>query len=109
MALMALHHFDDEENKVSDLEQSYDEFYNAFLELHSECLTLSIQCSKQKKISLSLESKANDMIVELDQVKNSVCNKCQPHESKIVELNQIIKKYEKGQIGLKNVLSIQRY
>jgi len=39
---------------------------------------------------LSLERKANDKNVELEKVKNSTCNKCQEHESKIVELNQVI-------------------
>lgn len=77
---------------------------NAFRELHEECLTLSRICSKQNKIILSLEIKANDTKVELDKVKNSACNKCQLHESKIVELNQVIKKYEKCKIGLENVL-----
>lgn len=58
---------------------------------------------------LSLESKANDTKVKLDKVKNPACNKCQSRESKIVELKQVIEKYEKGQLGLKNVLSRQRY
>lgn len=35
------------------------------------------------------------MKVELDQVKNSACNKCETLESKVVELNQVLKKYEK--------------
>lgn len=43
--------------------------------------------------------------MELDQVKNSTCNTCQFLESKIIELNQVIKKYKECQIGLKNVLS----
>lgn len=36
------------EIEVSDLESSYDELYNTFLELHAECLTLSRTCLKQK-------------------------------------------------------------
>lgn len=64
---------------------------------------------KTKEINLSLESKVNDANVELEKVKKIACKQCQEHESKIVELNQVIKKYEKGQIGLKNVLSRQRY
>lgn len=40
---------------------------------------------KTKKNS-SLERK-NDTKVGSDKVKNSACNKCQSHESKIVELN----------------------
>lgn len=49
------------------------------------------------------------MKMELDQVKNSACTKFQSHESNIVELNQVIKKYEEGPIGLKNMLSKKRY
>lgn len=47
--------------------------------------------------------------MELDQVKNSACNKFQSLESKIIELNQVINKYEKYQICLENMLSKQRY
>lgn len=49
------------------------------------------------------------MKVELDQVKNSACNKCETLESKVVELNQVLKKYEKWQLDLKNVINKQRY
>lgn len=42
-------------------------------------------CSKQKKIILSLENKANDTKVELEKVKKSAWNKCQTHESKFFE------------------------
>lgn len=49
------------------------------------------------------------MKVKLDKIKNSACNKCETHETKIVELNKVIKKYEKWQFGLKNVLSRQIY
>lgn len=38
---------------------------------------------------------ANYTKVELEKVKNSTCNKCQDHESKTVELNQVINEYEK--------------
>lgn len=74
-----------------------------------KCLNLSKKCSKQKKIILPLESKDNYMKMELDQVKISGCNKCQSLESKIVEINQLIKKYEKCQFGLENGLSRQNY
>lgn len=79
------HYSDDEENEVSDLEPSYDELHNAFLELHGKCLKLSRTCSKQKKIILSLESKANDMQLELHHVKNSTCNKCKTLESNVFQ------------------------
>lgn len=106
---MTSHHSDDEESEVSDSKinyiHSYDELKNVLHELHEECLKLSRKCSKQKEIILTLESKSSDMKVELDKVNFSVRSKCQEYESKIIELNQIIKKYEKGQIGLEDVLS----
>lgn len=51
----------------------------------------------------------NDTKVKLEKVKNSTCKKCQDHESKIVELSQVINKYKKCQIGLENVLRSQIY
>lgn len=77
--------------------------------MDAKCLKLSRICLKQKEIILPIESKANDMKVELDKIKNLACNKCQSHEFKIVKVNQVLKKYQKGQIGLENVLSRQRY
>lgn len=47
--------------------------------------------------------------MELDLIKNLACNNCSSLESKIVELNQVITKYEKCQIGLEDVKSRQRY
>lgn len=41
------------------------------------------------------------MEMELDQVENLACNKCQPLESIFFKLNHVIKKYDKGQIGFK--------
>lgn len=111
-ALMVSHHFYDEQ-EVSDYElndkSSYNKLQNALHELHEECLTLFRAFAKQKKLIVSLESKANDTNVELENIKNSACNKCKGQESKIVELNQVIKKYRKCQIGLEDVLSRQRY
>lgn len=101
MALMVSLHSDDEENGVNNLELSYDELHNVFLELHAKCLNLSRTYSKQKKIIITLDSKASDMKVELEQIKNSAYNKCHSHESKIIELNQVIKKYEKVKLILK--------
>ncbi|KAI5417674.1 hypothetical protein KIW84_042330 [Lathyrus oleraceus] len=40
---------------------------------------------------------------------SSTCNKCRSLETKIVDLNQIIYKYEKGKNVLDNILSNQRY
>lgn len=101
------------EQKVSDYElnekPTYEKLEKLFHDLHGECLTLSKTCAKQKKLISSLERKANDTNVELEKVKTSTCNKCQEPESKIVELNQVIKNYEKGQIGLEDLLSRQRY
>jgi len=47
--------------------------------------------------------------VELEKVKDSPCNKCQEHETKIIELNQVIKNFEKCHNGLEEVFSKQRY
>lgn len=65
-----------------------------FHELHDELLKISRKCSSQKKTILNLESKANNTQVELDLIKNSACNNCSYLEFKIVELNQVIMKYE---------------
>lgn len=65
-------------------------------ELHVECLKLSRQCSKQKKIILCLALKANTMIIELDKVKDSTCTNFKYLEIKIVDLNQVIMRYEKS-------------
>jgi hypothetical protein len=111
LALMASHNSDDDEvsNFDSNDKPSYDELQNAFNELYEELLKLSRKYSNQNKLILSLESEANNMKIELDQVKNSACTKCQSLESNIVELNQVITKYEKGHFGLEDVLSRQRY
>lgn len=113
MTLMASHHSDDEENEVSDSElnykYSYEELQNAFNELYEECINLSKTCAKQKKQIVSLERKAFDAQVELEKVKSSSCNKCKENETKIVELNQVIKNFEKGHNSLEEVLSKQRY
>lgn len=106
---MVSHHSGGEEHEVSDFEikyrsSSYDQLQSVFNELYDEYLKLSRKFSKQKKTILNLESEANITKVELDLIKNSVCNNCSFFESKIVELNQVIAKYEKG---LDNMLSSQ--
>jgi len=89
LTLMPSHHFDDEE-EVSDFElnykTSYAELQNAFDELYEECINLSKTCAKRKKQIVSLERKTFDTQVELEKVKGSSCNKCEEHETKIVEL-----------------------
>lgn len=80
-----------------------------FLELHVECLTLSTTYTKQKRLILYLENKTKTMQVELKKVKDSTCTKCNYLELKIGDLNKVIKKNEKGQLGLESVLSKQRY
>lgn len=77
---------------------SYDELQSAFNELHDEFLKISRKYSKQNKTILNLESEANITKVELDLIKNSTCNNCSSFESKIVKLNQVIAKYEKGKL-----------
>jgi len=113
LILMVSHYSDDEENEVSDFElnfkPSYEELQNAFNELYEECINLSKTCAKQKKQIVSLERKAFDAQVELEKVKSSSCNKCKENETKIVELNQVIKNFEKGRNGLEEVLGKQRY
>lgn len=73
--LIAPNHSDDEQ-EVCDFEINdklpYKELQNAFLELYEEHLTLSRTFAKQKKITLSLESKANDTQKEF--VKSSFFN-----------------------------------
>jgi len=112
LTLMASHHSDDEE-EVSDSEltykPSYEELQNAFNELYEECINLSKTCAKQKKQIVSLERKVFDAHVELEKVKGSSCNKCKEHETKIIELNQVIKNFEKGHNSLEDVLSRQIY
>ena len=56
----------------------------AFHELYEECLNLSRKCLNQKRIIVSLESKANDIKMKLDQVKNSTCNTCQSLDLKLL-------------------------
>lgn len=74
-------------------------------------------CTKQDKIISSLESKTSVLKNDLDKsktkidihVSSSTSNKCSSLETKVVELKQIIFKYEKGKLGLESVLNSQRY
>ena len=68
-------------------------------------MKLSRKCSSQKKTILNLKRKSNNTQVELDLIKNSACNNCSSLESKIVELKQVIVKFEKDKIDVENVLS----
>lgn len=49
------------------------------------------------------------MKVKLDKVKDLTCNKCETLEQKIIELDRVLKKYDKGQLGLENFLTKQKY
>lgn len=71
-------------------------------------MKLSKKCLSQKKTILNLEINTNNTQVELDLIKNLACNIFSSLESKIIELNQVIMKFEKGQIDLENVLSSQK-
>lgn len=90
---------------------------NVFIGLHDECLNLSRICTKQNKIISSLESKTSVLQNELEKSKtkidihisSSTCKKRASLESKVVELNKIIGKYEKEKHCLDNVLSSLRY
>src|ERR1051325_10654524 len=44
-----------------------------------------------------------------DQKQNFVCNNCESLSFQIVQLKIVLERYEKGQVGLENVLSTQRY
>lgn len=110
---MASHHSSDEEHEVSDSKiddkPSYEELQSTFNELHDEILKLFGKFSKQNKTILNIEREANITKLELDLIKNSACNKSSSFESKIMELNQVLAKHEKGEIDLDNVLSSQRF
>lgn len=59
-------HHSDDDDEISNDESYYDELYDAFNDLHAECLKLSRLCFKQKKIISSLESNFKNIQDELD-------------------------------------------
>ena len=105
---MASHQSDEEEeisNKDSpqhnetnsELIIEYNDAQNAIKELLMECKNLFKIVSTQKKQISSLKEKIDTMEKDSEKLKeNFKCNKW-------------IGKYEKGQVGLENVLNMKRY
>ena len=119
LALIATHHSDDEEEEVSNETSSYDnDALNAIDELLNECKILYKKVSTQKKHILSLEEKIDTMekyfqierqsFLEKEK-QNLTCKECESLSFQIVQLKRVLERYEKGQIGLDNVLRQQRF
>ncbi|WJX50352.1 hypothetical protein P8452_36670 [Trifolium repens] len=118
LALMASHHSDDEDEEVSSKSSSYDNDYqNAINELLNECKILYKKVSTQKKTIQSLEEKIDTMETNFEVEKqnllekekqNFTCKKCDSLSFQIVQLKRVLERYEKGQVGLDNILSQQR-
>ncbi|KAK2403685.1 rust resistance kinase Lr10 [Trifolium repens] len=119
LALMASHHFDGENEEVSSKSSSCDNDYqSAIYELLNECKILYKTVSTQKKKIQSLEEKIDTMKMNFEVEKQSflekekqnfTCKECDSLSFQIVQLKRVIERYEKGQVGLDNILSQQRY
>ncbi|KAK2454205.1 gag-protease polyprotein [Trifolium repens] len=134
LALMALHNSDDENEEVSSKSSSCDNNYqSAIYELLNECKILYKTVSTQKKKIQSLEEKIDTMEMNFEVEKQSflekekqnfevekqsflekekqnfTCKECNSLSFQIVQLKRVIEIYEKGQVGLDNILSQQRY
>jgi hypothetical protein len=133
LALMASHHSDDEDEEVSSRSSSYENDYqSAINELLNECKILYKKVSTQKKTIQSLEEKIDTMETNFDiekqsflekekqnfevekqnllekEKQNFTCKKCDSLSFQIVQLKRVLERYEKGQVGLDNILSQQR-
>ncbi|KAK2450001.1 hypothetical protein QL285_009142 [Trifolium repens] len=134
LALMASHHSDDENEEVSSKSSSCDNDYqSAINELLNECKILNKTVSTQKKKIQSLEEKIDTMKMNFEVEKQSFLEKekqnfevekqsfiekekqnftfkeCDSLSFQIVQLKRVLERYEKGQVGLDNILSQQRY
>ena len=119
LAFIATHNSEDEEGEVSNDNSLYDnDAQGAIDELLNECKILYKTISSQKKLISSLEEKVKTIEKEhkdekekmiSDQKQNFVCNNCESLSFQIVQLKRVLERYEKGQVGLENVLSTQRY
>ncbi|KAK2400748.1 gag-protease polyprotein [Trifolium repens] len=119
LALMASHHSDGENEEVSSKSSSCDNDYqSAIYELLNECKILYKTVSTQKKKIQSLEEKIDTMKMNFEVEKQSflekekqnfTCKECDSLSFQIVQLKRVIERYEKGQVGLDNILSQQRY
>ncbi|KAK2423291.1 rust resistance kinase Lr10 [Trifolium repens] len=133
LALMASHHSDDEDEEVSSRSSSYDNDYqSAINELLNECKILYKKVSTQKKTIQSLEEKIDTMETNFEiekqsflekekqnfevekqnllekEKQNFTCKECDSLSFQIVQLKRVLERYEKGQVGLDNILSQQR-
>ena len=94
------------------------DYLNAIDELLNECKILYKKVSTQKKHILSLEEKI-DIIEKYFQIEkqnflkkekqNLTCKECESFSFQIVQLQKVLERYEKGQIGLNDVLRKQRF
>ncbi|KAK2382430.1 rust resistance kinase Lr10 [Trifolium repens] len=134
LALMASHHSNDENEEVSSKSSSCDNDYqSAINELLNECKILYKTVSTQKKKIQSLEQKIDTMEMNFEVEKQSflekekqnfevekqsflekekqnfTCKECDSLFFQIVQLKRVLERYEKGQVGLDNILSQQRY
>ena len=118
MALMASHHSDEEIDEVSSNFSVYDnDAQDVINELLKECKTLYKSISSQKKQISSLEEKniALEKYIEsgkqklMDEKQSLVCKNCESLSFQIVQLKRVLERYEKGQIGLEEILKHQRY
>ncbi|KAK2353731.1 gag-protease polyprotein [Trifolium repens] len=133
LALMASHHSDDEDEEVSSRSSSYENDYqSAINELLNECKILYKKVSTQKKTIQSLEEKIDTMETNFEiekqsflekekqnfevekqnllekEKQNFTCKKCDSLSFQIVQLKRVLERYEKGQVGLDNILRQQR-
>jgi len=119
LALMASHHSDDESEEVSSKSSSYNNDYQSAINgLLNECKILYKTVSTQKKQILSLEEKIDTMEKNFENEKQSylekekqnfTCKECDSLSFQIVQLKRVLERYEKGQVGLDNILSQQRF
>lgn len=113
LALMESHHSDDESYEVSNEFTLYDnDAQGAINELLNECKVLYKTISSQKKHISSLEEKVEKIEKDFedekqkmisDQEQNFVCKTCDSLKGQMVQLKRVIKRYEKGEIGLKEI------
>lgn len=118
LACMASHHSDDQNDEVSSEFFIYDNDARGVIdELVNECKTLYKTFSKQNEQISSLEEKIDNMEKDFEVEKqnvlnerkhNFVCKNCESLSFQIVQLKRVLEIYEKGQVRLEDVLSLQK-
>lgn len=104
-SLMASHDSDEK----PDISSNYDSFDEESSELLSECKILFKMVSKQKKLIVSLENNLDTMQKEFEKEKqNSVCKSSDSLKVQVMQLKGVIERYEKGEIGLKELSKRQK-